>query len=402
MFPVHIYLVFIIMYKFSKLLLLILILLHISCNRNSEIQNVIIDPKSNQVIHLSDIVESVRYIPLEITDNSVIGKIRYVYSYNNYYIVVSNNVICVYDKEGKFISNIGSRGRANNEYLYITKAMFDERNAHIIIYDQHGNKLLYYTLSGECDKVYVLKNDIRNDFQDIINLPNGNFLVYKYIHVSRNSKTINSIREILPTGDVVATHWEEKVVQPSVVGSYNMSYAKNGNIAISSHEIVGEMQFNGEMDTIVMYNVNGPTSKTYEGIGNKEYSNNWINGKMFNACSWSTHIGRYILTKWSGEDNGNTFYSLYDCKNSDIQVGTRFDFITNDGSMALPSLVGNPDCADAIDVVPTNMKDAIIVPIFPELFITSNKYSKYKHIVGNIENIEDTNPVLQIWNLKSN
>ena len=386
----------------KNLIIVITLLALVACNSAPQgPQIVTIDPDANQIINLADKVETVELVRLELTDKSMLSRITGVLEYDDKYIVSSSSgqSICVFDKQGKFLYNIGSVGRANNEYLIIGRIMFDQKQEQLIVYDELGGKLLYYTISGEFVKVVHLRDDIKASFNEIINLPNGNFLIYRFTHTSKNSTSLNTLREITPSGEVVATHWQDDTVQPNVGGS-DMEYAPNGKVAIASKEVIGQLEFGDKVDTVVMYDVQGPTAKTYAGTGDKEFVDNWINGKTFNAQVRTAYTDRYILSTWNGDTVEDIYYSLYDRQKGDVVVGRRFDFTAADGTRAFPSVVLEEDAYDAVIFVSTNMRNSIVVPIYPDLFLVSDKYAQYQHNIVGEQEIEEMNPVLQIWKFK--
>ena len=385
----------------KSLIIVITLLALVACNSAPQgPQIVTIDPDANQIINLADKVETVELVRLELTDKSMLSRITGVLEYDDKYIVSSSSgqSICVFDKQGKFLYNIGSVGRADNEYLVIDRIMLDEKQEQLIVYDIMSCRLVYYTMSGEFVKAESLKG-IEDSFNEIINLPNGNFLIYRFIHNSKNSTSLNTLREITPTGEVVATHWQDDTVQPNVGGS-DMEYAPNGKVAITSKEVIGQLEFGDKVDTIVMYDVQGPTAKTYAGTGNKEFVDNWINGKAFNAQVKTAYTDRYILSTWNGDTVGDMYNSLYDRQKGDVVVGRRFDFTAADGTRAFPSVVLEEDAYDAVIFVSTNMRNSIVVPIYADLFLASDKYAQYQHNIVGEQEIEEMNPVLQIWKFK--
>ena len=385
----------------KNLIIVITLLALVACNSAPQgPQIVTIDPDVNQIINLADKVETVELVRLELTDKSMLSRITGVLEYDDKYIVSSSSgqSICVFDKQGKFLYNIGSVGRADNEYLVIDRIMLDEKQEQLIVYDIMSCRLVYYTMSGEFVKAESLKG-IEDSFNEIINLPNGNFLIYRFIHNSKNSTSLNTLREITPTGEVVATHWQDDTVQPNVGGS-DMEYAPNGKVAIASKEVIGQLEFGDKVDTIVMYDVQGPTAKTYAGTGNKEFVDNWINGKTFNAQVRTAYTDRYILSTWNGDTVGDMYNSLYDRQKGDVVVGRRFDFAAADGTRAFPSAVVEEGTYDIVLFVSTNMRNRVVVPIYPDLFLASDKYAQYQHEIIGEQEIEEMNPVLQIWKFK--
>ena len=63
---------------------------------------------------------SQRIIPLETTDDILMGDIKSIKIYDDtYFILDSRNVIFRFDKDGKYLSKIARQGRGHGEYLDI-------------------------------------------------------------------------------------------------------------------------------------------------------------------------------------------------------------------------------------------------------------------------------------------
>ena len=77
------------------------------------------------VLNLSDFAESIELIPLETTDDCLIGWIPEIIATKNHYILISGvgptdfQHLYVYDKKGKFIRQISSRGQGGEEFLEV-------------------------------------------------------------------------------------------------------------------------------------------------------------------------------------------------------------------------------------------------------------------------------------------
>ena len=161
--------------------LLLLAFVGCSANKNSgEVAVVEVNPLSTDVIPLSSFVKDVEFVSLELTDDSVIKRVNELFFYEDKYIVADHgsDAIYMFDKQGKYLSKIARKGRANNEYLNLDDVMLDEQRGLLIIKDFSSKKFLYYNLAGECIDVQSFKENCTHYFQDVINLANGNFLCY--------------------------------------------------------------------------------------------------------------------------------------------------------------------------------------------------------------------------------
>lgn len=97
---------------------------------------------------LSDMVDSVRYVPLETNENSLIGSIsRIVVTENRIFIgdKVANGVF-VFDKRGFFLNKICRQGRSPEEYVRLYD--FDVSEADSSIYFYVGRKIQVYDYNG--------------------------------------------------------------------------------------------------------------------------------------------------------------------------------------------------------------------------------------------------------------
>ena len=80
--------------------------------------------QQGDVLNLSDFAESIELIPLETTDDCLIGWIPEIIATENYYYMISAvgydfQKLYVYDKQGKFVRQISSRGQGGNEFLEV-------------------------------------------------------------------------------------------------------------------------------------------------------------------------------------------------------------------------------------------------------------------------------------------
>ncbi|MDR1338696.1 MAG: 6-bladed beta-propeller [Prevotellaceae bacterium] len=153
--------------------------------RNTEVifgntETVSLDMKDkSQSIEITDLADSVRYVKLETTDESMIGEITQVIFHDGLFYIKDTKTasVLVFDKTGKYKFNISKKGRGPGEYVEITRMMIDRKNGQIILYDIHTRKIVYYTLTGKFVK--EIRSFSENaTIRDIILLPDGGFLCY--------------------------------------------------------------------------------------------------------------------------------------------------------------------------------------------------------------------------------
>lgn len=99
--------------------------------------------EKENILPLSSFVDTLLYIPLESNDQSLIGEIDKILSIDSGYIIIDKEItskIFYFDKKGKFISSIGEKGHANNEYISIEDVTTDGNFIYIL--DTVGPKFL--------------------------------------------------------------------------------------------------------------------------------------------------------------------------------------------------------------------------------------------------------------------
>ena len=123
---------------------------------------------------LSEIAETITAIELELTDESLIHPkyIKRIILSDDMVIIAQTSNIFIFNRNGKFIRSIGSKGQGPGEYMEIRNMAFDEKNkrlfvnsnTEIICYDLQGKVIKespFFQLNGE--KVIVDINYFNNE-----------------------------------------------------------------------------------------------------------------------------------------------------------------------------------------------------------------------------------------------
>ena len=132
-----------------------------SCNKTKQGDLLIIpvDIVNNTVLPLplSEIAESITAIELELTDESLInpGRIQRIILSDDLVFIAHSENILVFNRNGKFIRSIGSKGQGPGEYISLWNMTIDETNRRlfvnarekIICYDWQGKVLMESSFS---------------------------------------------------------------------------------------------------------------------------------------------------------------------------------------------------------------------------------------------------------------
>ncbi len=128
--------------------LFILLLIFYSCNSQNENSLYVINPEkfSEDIFTLSDIANDIKYIPLENTF-PIGGTYSIRIIKNGIFLSAQNTGVIQFDRKGKYLSTIGSKGRGPGEYLYGNYFTVDENSKRIYIIDKY--KIMVYTFEGK-------------------------------------------------------------------------------------------------------------------------------------------------------------------------------------------------------------------------------------------------------------
>ena len=153
-----------------KKLIFILFIVIAACRNSSDNQPKdlrIIDVEGGvgkgRLVKLSEIAESIEYIPLETNSEAVVGKIyahRIFYEKGFFYLMEQNRSIIIHDNDGKYFNRINKFGRGPQEYDGVSDIDIDLRtgNLHIMTH----NRILEYSVNG--------------DFKGVVNFGNNDYL----------------------------------------------------------------------------------------------------------------------------------------------------------------------------------------------------------------------------------
>lgn len=244
-------------------------------------------------IKMSEFIDSVKFIILEETDESLIRMISKIIFTSEYILTVdpTQGSIFFFDMNGKYVKKLSRRGQGPGEYLSISSCIFDGQQ--LIIYDTQSKKMLFYDLSGNflreiskfCDGTII---------RDIINLPNGNFLCYTFDCVGDVDEKYTGLWEVDANGNFLKNYFTYNIILP--VLHYlpsHFQYLPNGAILLrdNTHNDIFHYR-NGTVERYISYSING--NRLPEMVGFTMYKDKPKNIKAFK----SQETDDYIITRW--------------------------------------------------------------------------------------------------------
>ena len=102
-----------------------------------------------EILNISDIANSITYIPLETNDDVLVHNIEEIIYENGLFILRDQDMVypCkVFDREGRFLHNLGKTGQGPEEYIYIRTIY--SNNDSIFLYTGHPPKIRIYHPNG--------------------------------------------------------------------------------------------------------------------------------------------------------------------------------------------------------------------------------------------------------------
>lgn len=125
----------------------------------------------------SEFAEAVEMIPLEFTEESILGEIKKVVLSEDFIFVMerfNSAGIYTFDRSGKFLYRIGSRGQGPEECADVDDFSINEKDRLIYIYDSVRKKVFVFSFDNEFIKTIPMDYSATNmEYQD------GLFYLYR-------------------------------------------------------------------------------------------------------------------------------------------------------------------------------------------------------------------------------
>lgn len=280
--------------KISKYFTLSLLLLCIGCN-DSSVKEVYVAPEFKQIRS-----KDVEAISQPIFTFHFYG----IESLDNYFVVIApidNRFVHIYDKStGEKISSSVTRGRANNELLYLKNYTFDKSNRELTLFDAADKSILKVVIkeSGECEFGVKSEHNLHNFTYSVLNLGNDNMLLFS------NTPNIDSIPRlsIISADKTIDTDNEQPIAD-----------------IVKSSTVYGQARLSLPPDKskVAIGTIYGSILETYS-IKNSSIKRNktsyFIEPLLENNTIWGmgciTSTDDYIYSVYNGSDDINGFNKI--------------------------------------------------------------------------------------------
>lgn len=236
-----------------------------SPNEKNESINVAGGMENLQPLHVSDFADEVSYIPLEMTDSSLIGDRPYIGKFRNTLLVASKRqpVMMFSLENGKFIKTIGNVGQGGNEYIlsYDRPVFWVDNNEHYIFVKSADDKIQQYDSIGNYVGAIKLPKGI-GPLSGLSQIATDDY-VYFYRNYQFDEKEYDITKVNYHTGKIESTIiGKQKAISPELIGNL-IEFPSFGGIPVSPACLIYQMKDNcmafNYMEDPCLWNYNGET-----------------------------------------------------------------------------------------------------------------------------------------------
>lgn len=109
-----------------------------------------VDINKKETFYLDSIADFGGIVPLEVTDESYIKEINQVYLVDSFIVVWDSPMsnILIFNDKGRYLYNLGSKGRGPEEYLSFESVYVDYNKRHISLMDNSKLSVITYDIFG--------------------------------------------------------------------------------------------------------------------------------------------------------------------------------------------------------------------------------------------------------------
>lgn len=140
---------------------------------NKNCKTISVDATTVRNVNPEKVFKDIGFIRLETNQKCLIGKIDQIEFYNNKIFILDgiSNSICIFNRDGKFVTRINNRGKGPGEYSTIDKFRIERDTLYIA--DNDFLKIIQFSLSGE----FIKEKKLRFNFSDF-QISNNRYLFY--------------------------------------------------------------------------------------------------------------------------------------------------------------------------------------------------------------------------------
>ncbi len=349
------------------------------------------------MVYFSDLFESFEIIPLETTNESLIGKINSISLIKDKIIILDRFVsksVLLFNSNGEFIRKIGKLGKGPGEYISPSSISADDINGKIAVYDGMLNKISLYDINGEFEKSIKLKSKIA---AKSIELYKDKIYISNYAHdlIPFLIYAIDFDGNVL--GEWLPNTYPEGFSDNTQLSTNTVFFRTNKNLKFRNWlmNAIYNIESNSIKPTILLKSNNNFTKHELAEIKNNQKGNYFMSLLRSNKfIGISSYIEVNDLSILEYLNNSKTFVLFYNHKTGTINCTTLLKF--HDDMTNFPGRV--------LSFFHTSYDDKLIAPITGHLMedlIEKVRKSGNLSTYHNLQNLTyDSNPCIVLYKCK--
>jgi hypothetical protein len=340
------------------------------------------------------LIESIYYIPLETTEESLIAEINNILvTDSNIYVMDTylGGSVLIFDKAGKFINRI-TKGQGPAEILNLKDIDFDKKNQELVVY--HYKILSFYTPKGE----YKRRERIPFNAFNFSITPDG-YLFRAENGVDNTHLGYSETYQLLTTDE----NFKLESVGIPYIYSKELRYGRQDYIQTTDKNINFTVNFN---DTVYQYVNNKEIKAKYRlDYGSKSFPESLLK-KLSSKDFFQTAKNNdyyYFMGDYIESDN----HDVFQLENRYIKMGTLIFRDKKSGHILAGTTLNYFQIAPVIKI-PKASKDSLFISWFQphdmdkfKSFLPESKMVTPEDKIKLEQLREDDNPVLMFYKLKS-
>ncbi|MCK5821132.1 MAG: 6-bladed beta-propeller [Bacteroidales bacterium] len=349
-----------------------------------------------QEMTLSDIAESVRYIPLETNADVVCSISQYIIRGKRVFVRNKDETVFLFDDMGHFIRQIGQKGPGPNEYGGAQYMNVSPDGEHLYFYLTRQNKGYVYSVDGQKLSEFKIKYPT---WRFAALSTDRHVMISPYGAFSQDSLPF-LFYTVDGTGQVVKQFPSKKII---ALGAGDFSI---GKFMVTPKSVIGYHPFN---DTVFSFDTEGNKAPKYVlnygnmRVPNEEFDNmmtlydnrhQYIHSTSLYECSGKIFIRAYHQKKtligfWQEEGNSVVAISSDDGKLlNDLDGGPDFWPAVSDGEKEVYRLVQALDMVESWNNGDFNEKE----------YVLTDERKEFVKMIQELK--EEDNPIIMVVKLK--
>lgn len=151
--------------------------------------------KFSNILDPKEFVDSVSYISLETTVESLISGIEKLDIYNNRVYILDNlnKSLLVFADDGQFIRKVGKHGKGPQEFINPIDFVIDQQQNRLLILDDKSSKILVFSLEGE----FIEENAVGFRFNDFLIGSDSTYIVNTDVRPNHHNEYLENYKLII-------------------------------------------------------------------------------------------------------------------------------------------------------------------------------------------------------------